>query len=323
MLRLAAGVAGLALLGTGLYVLTPPALVNEVVLPEPIDDVDAYLEAAESAAGARQPLIPGAEKRITWYDGMQRTPYAVVYLHGFSATRQEIAPAAERIANELGANLFETRLSGHGLQREVLIDVKAKDWLLDTAEALAIGSGIGERLVVIGTSTGATLATAMTGHAAMRSVSALVLISPNFAPANASAQLLTAPAGPLLAKLWYGDTRRWEPYNERQARYWATEYPFDAVVEVMRLVDYTEARLPLRLDHDLLVFLSRDDRVVSVAAIDTALERIDAPRKQVVEIRDPGDPSHHVLAGDILSPGMTETLVSAVVAFVRDRDTGR
>lgn len=59
MLRLAAGIASLALLGTGLYVLTPPTLVNEVVLPEPIDDLDAYLQAAESTAGARRSRVWG------------------------------------------------------------------------------------------------------------------------------------------------------------------------------------------------------------------------------------------------------------------------
>ena len=320
MLRLAAGLASLAMLGTGLYVLTPPALIDEVPLPAPIEDVDAYIETAEAAAGTRHPLIPDVEKRITWYGGVGRTFYAVVYLHGFSATRQETAPAAERIARELGANLFETRLSGHGRQREALVGVSAEDWLADTAEALAIGGRIGERIVLVGSSTGGTLAVAMAAHESMRPVSTLVLISPNFAPANASAEWLTAPAGPLLAKLLYGDTRRWEPYNERQARYWSTEYPFDAVVEMMRLVDFTRDRLPLTLRQDLLVFLSPDDRVVSVEAMAGALEKIDAPLKQVVEVRNPGDPSHHILAGDILSPAMTDTLVSTVVAFVRDSE---
>ena len=38
-----------------------------------------------------------------------------------------------------------------------------------------------------------------------------------------------------------------------------------------------------------------------------------------VEIEDAGDPSHHVLAGDILSPGMTDQVAAAIVDFVLRR----
>jgi len=34
---------------------------------------------------------------------------------------------------------------------------------------------------------------------------------------------------------------------------------------------------------------------------------------------DPGDPSNHVLAGDILSPGSTDDLTTLIVDFVRRR----
>ncbi|MDD4273595.1 MAG: hypothetical protein PHG14_07705 [Desulfobacter postgatei] len=37
-----------------------------------------------------------------------------VYIHGFSATRKETAPLSDLVAKTLNANLFYTRLSGHG-----------------------------------------------------------------------------------------------------------------------------------------------------------------------------------------------------------------
>ena len=77
-------------------------------------DIESYLAESEQRAGAGAPLIPGTEKRIRWSAGREPTDYAIVYLHGFSATRQELAPMLDRLADALGANLFETRLAGHG-----------------------------------------------------------------------------------------------------------------------------------------------------------------------------------------------------------------
>jgi hypothetical protein len=103
------------LLGGVAYLNTPPALVNAALAPQLPDDIETWLARSEQQVASQYALIPETEKRVVWYQqpGM-RTDYAVVNLHGFSATRQETAPLAERVAAQLGANLFETRLSGHG-----------------------------------------------------------------------------------------------------------------------------------------------------------------------------------------------------------------
>jgi hypothetical protein len=90
----------------------------------------------------------------------------------------------------------------------------------------------------------------------------------------------------------------------------------DAAVEVMRLVDLLESQLPMQLGQNLLVLLSPGDTVVSPEATKEAFERIDAPRKRLIEISDAGDPSNHVLAGDILSPDSTDDIAAAIVEFV-------
>jgi len=308
----------LAILALVVFLLTPSRLVNSAVLAELPDDLDRYLEASEAAVAAQFPLIPGTEKRIRWQTPGQRTPWAVVYLHGFSATRQEIAPATELIADALGANLFETRLTGHGRAEGVMLEMRAEDWLEDAAEALAIGSRIGERTILIGTSTGATLALAMAGHPSMQDVEAIVAISPNFGPDDPAAKWLTRPAGPLLAQVMLGDTRTWEPRNEQQALYWSTTYPTAAIIEVMRLIDLANAALLTRLEHSLLVLMSPNDGVVSPRLIREAMARIDAPRMELREYDEVGDLMNHVLAGDILSPENTADVVATIVEFVQD-----
>lgn len=309
-------IAALLVLGAAIWFLTPAKLqpaFAEVALP---DDLDTWLDQSEGQATRRYGLVPETGKRIRWFGRREQTRFSVVYLHGFSATRQETAPLAEMVAKRLGANLFETRLRGHGREREVLGEVRAEDWLNDAAEALAIGATLGERVIVIGTSTGATLAVAMLGHPAMTSVDTIVMLSPNFAPRDPAAEWLTRPAGPLLARVLVGETRSWEPYNEQQGLYWSTTYPIGAAVEMMRLVDLANRQLPADVPQRLLMFYSTDDSVISPDAALEVIGKSAAPQKTVVRIEEPGDPSHHVLAGDVLSPLKTLDIADDIVTFI-------
>ena len=317
MRKLLTAVLLLLLLAAVGFVYTPPALVGVAEMPVLPADLEQYLVEREQAAAASHPLIPGTEKRIRWHDGAARTEFAIVNLHGFSASRQETAPLVDRLAEALGANVFETRLAGHGRARGAMLGVKAEDWLADGAEALAIGSRLGQRMIVIGTSTGATLAIAMTDSPAFANVDSLVLISPNFAPAYSFTSWITRPGGPLLLRAAVGETRSWQAHNEQQARYWSTSYPSAIAVEVMRLVDRANGMLPLDMRASVLTLLSPDDQVVSPRATLEAVERISAARKQVVKVLNVGDPSQHVLAGDILSPDDTDEVLARILEFVR------
>ncbi len=314
--RLALLVLLLPLLGGALWVSTPAPLEPEIVDVELPGNLDDWLAERERSVDERFGLVPGTEKRITWFAEGERTAWSVVYLHGFSATRQETAPLAQLVASALGANLFEARLSGHGRERDPLSAVRAEDWIADAAEALAIGAAIGERVVIIGTSTGAALAAAMLGDPAMQAVDTLVMLSPNFEPRDPGAAWLTRPAGPLLASLLVGETRSWEPYNEQQGLYWSTSYPMAAAVEMMRLVDLARQKLPGPVAQRLLLFYSLEDAVISASAALAIVEDTTSPQKRSIEIRDPGDPSHHVLAGDVLSAAMTQTIADDIVAFI-------
>ena len=184
----------LAAVGVLLWLSTPAPLVVSELTPALPADIDRYLAENEQLSMASYGLIPGTEKRVRWQRTGLKTHFAVVYMPGFSATRQEIAPTAELVADALGANLFETRLAGHGRATRPMQGVRAEDWLDDATEALVIGAQLGERIVLIGTSTGATLIMAMTGHPLMDKVESIVMISPNFAPQNSSAKMAN-PAG--------------------------------------------------------------------------------------------------------------------------------
>ncbi|MDJ0708778.1 MAG: alpha/beta fold hydrolase [Woeseiaceae bacterium] len=262
-------------------------------------------------------IVPGAEERRVSYGGTANTEWVVLSVHGFSATRQETAPLAQHVADGLGANLLEIRLSGHGVTDEPLVGVRAEHWLGDVERALYDAAAMGNRIVAIGTSSGATLLAAALDQDIAERIDTLVMISPNFALADSTSEWMLAPGGRLLTWLVIGSEHCWEADNELQARYWTTCYPAAAIVEVMRLVDRARRTVAAELEQSVLVFYSPDDDVVSPAAIVDTYEAMDVPKKKIIAVHGADDRGKHVLAGDILSPNMTDKIAAQILDFIR------
>lgn len=314
--RLLAG----AFLALGLVVLLGPrARVDsrlEVPLPALPSDLEAWLAAREAGV---PDLRVDEGKEIVWFDPITRarTPLTVVYLHGFSADRHELDPVPADVARALGANLFHTRLTGHGATPASLGAARAEDWLRDVAEAVAVGAAIGDRVILMGTSTGGTLALwAARQEAWGAPVAALVLVSPNLGPASPLADLLLWPWGNLLVRMVEGEERCFEPANPDQALHWTTCYPSRALLEMMALVHLVRTTDPASLPAPILVLLSPDDEVVSGEATRSFLGRGGGPPTRFVELEGSTDPARHVLAGDILSPGTNGAVIGAIVDFL-------
>jgi esterase/lipase len=303
LLALGVAVGGIAL------ATTPPRLNY---MPEVRLDPDLPSLLQDSEGG----LIPGTEKRLTWHDGEQATQWSVVALHGFSASRQETAPLAEIVADSIGANLFETRFAGHGLKENGLSDVTAEEWLDDVADALTVGQLIGDKLVVIATSNGAALTMAMLEHPAMQTVDAVVMLSPNFAPADSKAKWLTRPGGPLLLRLIMGPTRSWKALNDRQELYWTTSYPSETTIQVMRVVNRANKTLRESRAPRVQVVYSPNDIVISLAALQSAYAAIQSPLKEIFEVAETGSPFNHIIVGDIISPNNTIPVAAKITEFI-------
>lgn len=193
----------------------------------------------------------------------------------------------------------------------------AADWLRDTEEALAVGARLGERVVLVGTSTGGTLAVWGAGRERWRgTVAAVVLLSPNFGPRDRSARMLLWPWGGLLARLAVGPERCFEPLNEEQGRHWTTCYPTRALLPMMALVEHVRRSDLGRVRAPLLVLYSPVDAVVDAQATERLFPAFGSPRKELVTLEG-NDPFHHVLAGEIVSPGSTDRAVAEILRFVR------
>ncbi len=279
-------------------------------------DLDAWLAASEATV---PDLRPEAAKTIVWAQPGARptTDLALVYLHGFSADRHEVDPLPRVVAGHLGANLYYTRLRGHGRDGRAMAEATVRDWLADTEETMRIGARIGRRVVLMGTSTGGSLAVwaAAQGHWT-GVLAALVLLSPNFGLRHPVAPLLTWPGGALIARLLVGKERRFEPQNELQARHWTARYPSSALLPLMELVRDVRALSLSSVTVPVFAAYSERDRVVSPDALKAALARFGSPEVRSFPVEGDGDVNHHVIAGDILSPATTEPLANEILDFL-------
>jgi alpha-beta hydrolase superfamily lysophospholipase len=288
--------------------------------PPPADlaELDGLLQASEAAFTH---LRPGTAKGIVWQGAdRQRRPWAVVYLHGFSASRLETAPLAEVVGQALGAHVFYTRLTGHGRSGQAMAEALPQDWMADTLEALRIGQLLGDKVLLISCSTGATLATWLGTSALGSQVAAHVFLSPNFGPKDWRGELVNWPWGRRLVLTMAGESRGWVPDSEAEALAWTTRYPTRAVFPMMALVKAVRDSDLASFQAPVLVHYSERDETVSPARIKSAFTRLGSPQKQLVPVGYSQSKGQHVLAGAITDPAAVAPMAEGIVQWVKGLD---
>lgn len=281
------------------------------------EGVQVYFESTESAF---EDIVPGVEKRVVWQDGFkeQRTSYSVLYLHGFSASSEEIRPVPDLVADALGANLVYTRLQGHGRDGAAMGAATASGWMQDTAEGLAAARAVGDKVVVISTSTGGTLAAAAALDPELaKDVAAMVFVSPNFGVNSPVAFIPGLPWARHWLPILMGEERDVSGPDPEKNKYWTSVYPWVSVVPMTVLVDtvyaldFSDALVPA------LFWFSDDDQVVRPDRTHKVAERWGGPATVNLVTMGPGDdPASHVIAGRLMSPGQTDAAVEGILAWL-------
>ncbi len=280
------------------------------------NDLDAYVTQREADTPN---LRPGLGREIIWaYPASKaKTPLSIVYVHGFSASKGEIRPLPDLVAKALGANLFYARLSGHGQDGAAMGTATVHDWVNDYAEAMAIGRALGERVVVIGTSTGGGLMTwALSQPSLSESMAGVVMISPNYGVQAAGSQILTAPFGKQLANLIIGKERGFEPENDLHATWWTPKYPTDALLPMAAITALAAGQTVENIKNPAFFIYSKTDKVIRPELVEQVAERWGGP-KQILAVEKNDDPYSHVIAGDALSPSTTQPLADAIIAWAK------
>ena len=182
-------------------------------------DIDSLEKNISSSEAKVSNLRPNIEKKILWADRInQKTPKSIVFIHGFSATRVELSPVIENVAKALGANVFFTRLTGHGQDGEALSNASFEEWISDTEEAICIGETLGNEVILIGSSTGCSLIHSLLAE--QTKISSVIYVSPNFGPSSFKGHFLRAPGAKWFIPLILGREHAFIPKNSEHERCW-------------------------------------------------------------------------------------------------------
>ena len=278
-----------------------------------LEDINSLLESQEKMVRG---LRPGTEKKVSWAQGDGiKSKTSIVFIHGFSASRVEIDPVVDLIAAELNANVYFTRLRGHGQDGQALAEATYEQMLDDTIEAIEIGKSIGDNVILIGCSTGCSLIHIALGQ--YKDIKAVIYISPNFGPKPIKGQALRIPGAKFLAPLVFGKEHSFVAKNDEYATCWTTKYPTKALFTIK-----TTVLAAHRIDHrsikvPMMMWFSDEDRVVNAKwTRKIAAKMGDNVTLHNPSLTDQDDPSHHGIIGDILSPSQTTIAVSKIINWL-------
>ena len=282
------------------------------------DNPDAYLAAQEAMVeGIRE----GTQKQIIWADPNEksRTPISIIYIHGYTASLGEIRPVPDLVAQALDANLFYTRLSGHGLDGDSLAKASRGDWQRDMEEAIAMGRELGDQMLVLSTSTGAAAAVCeLIGAANDEDVLGFVQISPNYRLRDPRSFLLDWPFARWIAPLIAGTRQKAKFRSDQQAQFWDMEYPTKALAQMAALtrtarnLDFTQTDLP-----GLFIYCE-EDNVVDANETRRVHEAWGGPvETMLLEWQEGDDPERHLMTGDIITPAKTAPVATQIISWVK------
>ena len=280
-----------------------------------INSLDKLIEDSENEI---LNIRPDTEKKIIWANQNKvKTKISLIFIHGFSATRAELDPVIEMLGKELNANIFFTRLRGHGLDGEALAEATFDDWMIDTKEAIDIGNAIGDSLILIGCSTGCSLIHANLQYT--ENVLAIIYVSPNFGPKSFFGQLLRIPGAKWFIPFIFGKEYSFVPRNADHARCWTTSYPIKALFAVKDSVVAAYKVKHIKIKQPVLFYFSDDDQVVSAKAT----RKIISKMGNNVSIHNPiltntDDSSKHGILGDILSSSQTNSGVKKILSWLEN-----
>lgn len=281
----------------------PEKPVYEKTLPSITMPVAEYVKEIE----AQHKIKPGNAAEIIWANDSlkQKTEYAIVYLHGFSASKEEGNPVHKNIAKEFGCNLYLSRLAEHGLDTtEALINLTAEKYWESVKQALAIGKQLGNKVILMGTSTGGTNALQLAA-AYPNDVYALLLLSPNIEVNNPNAWIANNHWGLQIGRLvMKGNYVNSKDQRDIYKNYWYSHYRLEGVSALQEMLEtsmtketFEKVKQPV-----LLLYYYKDaihqDSVVRVDAMLKMFDELGSTAKRKQAMPNTGD---HVLGSYIKS----------------------
>ena len=311
----------------GLFIIGPEIEAPNLESPQP--EISSTISTLNDWINAKEAVFENIKvdnaAKLEFYDSIpQKTAYSVLYLHGFSASSGEGDPLHRNIARALKANLYLPRLSDHGLiEEEPMLNFTGQKYLDSAKEALAIAKKIGEKVIVISSSTGGTLSLILGNDP---QIAALLLFGPNVEIYDPKSKLLTLPWGLQIAE-WVlgGKYHNMNNITEEKKNYWTIRYRLESTVELQKLVE-TGMRPEVFQRITAPVFMGyyykneeEQDKVVSIPAMLRMFDQLGTPedKKQKVAFPEAGD---HVIISHLSTPNHQQAELAALAFLQKQLD---
>lgn len=281
---------------------TPKILDTEI--NSDIINLEQFITNKEVAV---KDLKPNNQARIIWADDSlhQKTEYALVYLHGFSASQEEGAPIHTDFGKRYGMNVYLSRLEDHGRRDTNSFEQLTPENFIQSAEdAIDIGKKLGNKVIVMSCSTGGTLSAILAS--AGEDIHSMIMYSPNIDIYDPKSDLLLYPWGKRFSELVLGGQYNRIVYDTLAQKYWNSVYHTNSLFalktmihEYMNPETFAKIKVPVFMGY---YYKDEDnqDKVVSVARMLDFYKQIGTPEEQKRKVAFPAA-GHHVISSYVMS----------------------
>ena len=292
-------------------------------IPTDLHKLDNYLENQESKFDLKE----GTKAQIVWNSPEpKQTEYAIVYLHGFRASHPEGDPVHKTVAKTFGCNLFLSRMEEHGVKSEYpLLELTEEKMLQSARFALEIGRRIGKKIILMGTSTGGSLALYLASKPKYQNdIKALILYSPLIDFYGISAKLLTTKLSRKTLSVIPGKRYLITQKNSTFAedKIWNKRYALAGALELGAFVENNmTTSLFKKVSHPTFVGYyyknkTDQDTVVSVSAIKKMIQNL-GTRTESLHITNFPEAQNHVICSSLVSKSV-DRVIGNTSKFLKD-----
>jgi alpha-beta hydrolase superfamily lysophospholipase len=234
-------IRNLAMAGGAIFTLLVLALIPARPLPlvpsdhptPPPERFDDFVSEQIKKSRAQGVRAGNEEKFVRRYE--KPSPLAILYIHGFGASRAEGEGVVDHLAAVFGAHVYYLRLPGHGGDKDAHLAARPEEYFACVEEAFHRFRPLGQKLVLMGSSAGGLLSIWLASRHP-KEVDGVVIANPFFDFADPSAFMISRRIGMPIIEAIYGQERDagWisDPEKRRVDGYedhWITKQHFRAL----------------------------------------------------------------------------------------------
>lgn len=292
-------------------------------IPIDLHKLDNYLDDQESQLD----LKDGTKAQVIWNSQeLKQTEYAIVYLHGFRASHPEGDPVHKKIAKAFECNLYLSRMEEHGIKSEhPLLNLSEEKMLRSAHFAFEIGRRIGKKVILMGTSTGGSLALYLASKPEyQKDLASLILYSPLIDFYGMGAKLLTKRISRKALAIIPGKKHLITTKNTTFAEddIWNKRYALAGALELGAFVENKmTTSLFKKVSHPTFVGYyyknkHEQDTVVSVSAIKKMTQNL-GTRTELLHISNFPEANNHVICSSLVSKSV-DHVIDNTCKFLKD-----